>query len=223
VEIEIATNQAGASFPVEGALPDDALFPFQPNRFVAGAGALWITDAFNNLVLRIDPDTHAVQASAPNAVMQPVGFAVSGDAAWAVSRDRGEILRIDPATVEVVAVIKVEPAPGEVAVGQNAVWVTNADQGVLLRIDPATNAVVATIPFPTHSGSVTRPALVVEIGGSVWCSTFETSELYRIDATTNEITGRLRVGEIWGPVELDGSLWFAETISKAVIRLDPAP
>jgi YVTN family beta-propeller protein len=97
-----------------------------------GPGGVWLADAFDEQIVRIDPKSRRVMARIPAGAATTL--AVTGDAVWALS-SLG-LLRIDPAQDRVVAVA---PDPDLrrarlLAAGAGAVW--TAAWSSVSRIDP---------------------------------------------------------------------------------------
>lgn len=114
--------------------------------------------------------------------------------------------------------------PGSVAAADGSVWVATYDfehdRGAVVHIDAATNEVVATIPVEGLAYNLAVGA------GSVWVPTgaLPSVALLRIDAATNEVTGR--VDGVHGPVVVDATgVWAIEDgpggYDTNVVRIDP--
>lgn len=102
---------------------------------------------------------------------------------------RGTLLHVDLHSHRVLARVPVGRDPRGVAVGEGGVWVTNAKDGTVSRVDPAAGRVTATVPVRNEPGRV-----LVGPGG-VWVQTeLLKAPLYRIDPSTNRVTGTLHVG-----------------------------
>ena len=96
---------------------------FPPTAVAVAAGAVWITDGFNDRVVPLDIATGRLLA--PVRVGRGAsGIAAGAGAVWVANTLDGTLSRLDPATRRVVATIEVGGAPRGVAVGAGAVWVT---------------------------------------------------------------------------------------------------
>ena len=140
-----------------------------PAGIASGAGSIWIANAGDESVARLDSTTGKVIDEV--AVEQrPAGVAVGRGAVWVANYGSDTVSRIPvpPAggRLAVSSTIEVGDGPTAVAVGAGAVWVANAD-GTLSRIDPATESVKSV-----KLGDV-RPVDVVVAGQSVWVAVAE--------------------------------------------------
>ena len=185
-----------------------------PTALAVGFGDVWVTDAFESTVSRIDA-TDVVTAL-------PVGrgasaVAVGAGAVWVANSFDDTVVRLDPRTGAVETTISVGRYPSAVAVGGGAVWVTNRDDGTVSRIDPGRNEVVETVPVGAS------PAGIVFAGGSVWVTN-------QIQASPPPVRsgGILRISVPGGvptdpAVYADGQLSYA-TCARLLTHADaPAP
>ncbi|MDT4919901.1 MAG: family transcriptional regulator, regulator of embCAB operon [Pseudonocardiales bacterium] len=113
-----------------------------PAGVVLGSNAVWVTDSFDDRVVRIDPRTNAVEASIP--VGRGPGPVISaGGSVWVGNVQSGSVSRIDPATNRVTATVQLGASPGGFAYADGKVWVTAVPLAVthagggVLRVDIA--------------------------------------------------------------------------------------
>jgi streptogramin lyase len=164
--------------------------------------------------------------------------AFSDGAVWALTCDTkcsgdqrdstGSVLRIDPDSEEAVASVKLAK-PTAITVGEGSVWVLSFWDGTVTRIDPATSQVVAiiklTLPFAVCETCPDPrdflPSDVAAGEGAVWVTTAR-GVLARIDSTTNEVSGMIRLPEdTTGEVAVgDDAVWVTENV-LGVYRIDP--
>lgn len=150
--------------PEAGKVVAKVLVGNNPSSIAAGAGAVWVVDAVDNSVTRIDPaGGNAVTATAPVG-QGPTAVAVGAGAVWVANTQDGTVARIDPRTAAVIATIAVGERPTGIAVGAGAVWVANSLSGTVSRIDPETNRVGATVDVGE------APQGVAVVRGLVWVS-----------------------------------------------------
>ena len=71
-----------------------------------GAGAVWLTAVFDDVVARLDPQTNTITMTVPVGAGSD-GVAVGDGSVWVASSIAGEVTRIDPATGEILATIEV--------------------------------------------------------------------------------------------------------------------
>lgn len=135
-----------------------------PTGIAAGSRSIWIVNAGDETVTRLDPATGKV-IDAVAVGDRPAGVAVGHGAAWVANQGSDTVSRIPvtPAGGRLTpsSTVPVGDGPTAVAVGSDAVWVANAD-GTLSRIDPVTEAVTTV-----ELGDV-RPVDVVVARGRVW-------------------------------------------------------
>ena len=81
---------------------------------------MWVTDAADGTVSRIDPAVGAVTGMIPVG-NGPAGLAFGDGSVWAGNSLDGTISRIDPATGAVTALIRVGSGPGNQPARQPAV------------------------------------------------------------------------------------------------------
>jgi streptogramin lyase len=134
-----------AILDVSGAKPPQVLLPIgDPSDVAFTNGSLWVADQSRNRVLRVDPDTGAIQGE-PLAVDNTLtALAANEGGVWALSRspkpttdDIGTVTRIDPGTGERVGnPIAVDGLPQEIAVETGRVWVTQAKTDKVTPIKP---------------------------------------------------------------------------------------
>jgi YVTN family beta-propeller protein len=132
-----------------------------PAAITSGGGDLWVADAFDNTVSRIDPSGAVTPTRVGTA---PTSVAVGRDAVWVADSADDDVKRIDPTSLTPVASIPVGHSPSAIAIDHDAVWVANRDDGTISRIDPHANKVVQTI---TVGG---RPSGLAVARGLLWVS-----------------------------------------------------
>ena len=210
-----------------------------PTDLAAGAGALWIGNAFRGLpfsattypesVSRLDPETRVVVATIrlprPKVVRYNAAsrfpwlqehIAVTSDAVWVVGADLG-VYRIDPRTNQRVGGrVKGVDAVG-IAAGGGGVWVIEFGEARVAKIDPRTNTITQRIPVASEGLSSiavgTRDVWAADpFGGLVW----------RIDPGL-KLPRRipLDVGVSWVAVGA-GAVWATNELAGLVYRIDPS-
>jgi streptogramin lyase len=153
----------------------------EPRGLAVGGGYVWVTAS--DQLLRIDPATRAITRQ--HIEGSPVGVAFVTGNVWIVDRDRGVIDRLDPETLGSVAKqVRIGGEPAWLASGRRYVFVTDALEGTVTRIavdsGEITGAPVRVAP-PAKGG----PGLAVaSAADSVWVSSFASSSLTRVSATS---------------------------------------
>ena len=196
-----------ATIPV-GASPADVLVSHD---------AVWVANAAQGTVSRIDPATNTVTKTIPVG-RHPIRLAAGFGSIWVANQTEQTITRIDARTGQLLATIPTPTlGPKQLAVGAGSVW---ALAGYLLvRIDPATNKpVVLDADWELVEGGLTVA------GGRVWLSGRAypgVQPVVRVDPATNrkadtvptEADGALAAG--------GGSVWHAGITTQTIYRLDP--
>lgn len=131
-----------------------------------GGGKAWVG--------RYSATTGAEEARIP---IRASGFSVAydSDAVWVSGTYRNEVYRIDPATNDLVATLKVDGGPRQLAAEPDVLWVqASGDGGQIHRIDPAASEVVASIATDTGLDDFASAATG---GGYLWASYHEGGRL----------------------------------------------
>jgi YVTN family beta-propeller protein len=210
-----------------------------PSTVVVGAGAVWVLNADDHTVTRIDLASHAERTYGTNGI--PLDLAAGDGSLWVVigARTHGavltgarapfvvptSVLRLDPVTILTLATIPLSQAPPagpppfyEIAFGPQGLWVINADASVS-RIDTATNRVVHTIrnlhPLAIASGA--EGAWVIEGG--------PTTSVARLSSDGDQVTQRVQVPalSLSGSIALGaGAVWITDPNEGELWRIDPS-
>jgi dipeptidyl aminopeptidase/acylaminoacyl peptidase len=248
------TTEPTPSIPPPSAEVVDTFMVGRDVRSVAyGEGSVWVAASNNDgtlggRIIRIDPQTHEVQAEIPVEVIPT--WEVGGGAMvfededlWVVGDlerqgvfdDPGggadaAVIRIDASTNEVVQTISVGGAGGaDLAFLDGELWVLLfGDESVgntmeVVRMNPATGAVAARVPLETswaHTILAANDHLVVYEGGEG--ATNVGGHLASIDPATNAVDIRAEIPTRYfegGPVAWQGQVWFAA--ESGLARFDP--
>lgn len=184
----------------------------QPCGVVAAYGAVWVTDAANATLFRIEHD--AVTAHYP-VDATPCELTSGYGALW-VSTQSGKLDRVDPSTGRVVAHITVGATSYEPTVAFGSVWVTNRNGNSVSRVDPRTNrATTITTPFVNAGG-------IVAESGYLWIGddTGGASQIVRMDPKTLVQT-KIPAGDRPSFVAATpGTVWVANEGDGTVTRID---
>ena len=187
-----------------------------PTGIAFGDGAIWVTNADDATVSRIDPVSNVVTDTIDVGI-GPRGITFGAGAVWVTSQhDGGTVYRIDPAANSVTDRIDVGGTPRGIAFGDGAVWVVaDLDGGWVSRIDPAANAVTDRIDVGRSPSGITFG------DGAVWVTDLQDAVgVSRIDGTTvtdTIVVGRRPSGVTFG----DGAVWVANSGDGTVSRIDP--
>jgi YVTN family beta-propeller protein len=191
-----------------------------------GGGSLWVVNADDATVSRIDPSARRVVATIRVGGGGLGRLIVTHGMAWVLRDDYdksrgGELIRIDPATNQVVGrtLLGKNMCGGfGIAASKDAVWVSADAQGSVIRIDPVTGRLVARIKM---KGAPIGPVVA---HGAVWVvnEAEGPTRMWRIDPAANHATA---IRDIAGADEsmLEPSAGKVWTTDGSTIRMmDPA-
>jgi YVTN family beta-propeller protein len=185
----------------------------RPGGIAYGAGATWVADTADGLVLRIGP---AGQVTDRIPVGRgPVGVVVGAGEIWVANEFDSTVSEINPRTGTVVATIRVGSGPAGLAYGYGSVWSANVTDRTLSRIDPGSGAVTATVPL----GSA--PAGIAAGDEGIWVASGQARRLLLVDPRRDRVARALPVGVSPGGVAVGaGGVWVSAP-GGAVARLNP--
>ncbi len=196
----------------DGRLADRAGIGMAPDAIATGAGAIWITAAGENSVLRLEGKTLGVRQTIPVG-NGPSGVAVGGGAVWVANGLDGTVSRIDPRANKVVQTTQVGSGPAAIAYGLGSVWVANRSDQTVSRIDPRSGNVVETLAAGTDAAAIAAGE------GAVWVVDQARGRVARV-APAPVLT--VNVGNGPSAIALGkGSVWVANTLDSTVSRIDP--
>ena len=166
--------------------------PLSPGRalgLAVGGGYVWATAPDSGEVLRIDPATHKITPVRVGGF--PIGIAVLAGSVWFVDRDRAELGRLNLRTLQPVGKpIRVGGAPAWLARATHYLFVGDAVRGTVSRIDVRSGK-AAGPPIRVAPPAKAAPGLALApAGGSVWVSSFASSTLARVSASSTTSTPR---------------------------------
>ena len=141
------------------------------------AGSLWVVDADNNSVLRLDRRSARVRARV--SVRNAWAIACGDGGLWVTSNYVG-LRRIDPETNSVVATAPIETHLDQVVVAGGYAWTTDEQRGTLYKVD-GTGRIAAT--YETGDGA--RQISVA--GGRVWVANQDVGTVTGVDVTTGDV------------------------------------
>ena len=167
-------------------LPKAPPLPLSRGRalgLAVGGGYVWATASDAGEVLRIDPATHKITPVRVGGF--PIGIAVATGSVWFVDRDRAELGRLNPRTLQPVGrPIRIGGAPAWLARATHYLFVGDAVSGTVSRIDVHSGK-AAGRPIRVAPPAKATPGLAVApSGGSVWVSSFASSTLARVSASS---------------------------------------
>jgi len=197
-----------------------------PGGVAVTPGAVWVADHHGGAISRIDPKTNRVVATIPvgaTGAAGPLTMMAGPEGVWVDVPNIGQVVRIDPATNSVGLSV---PLEGPVASDGKEIWigVEAGPNGLpeVVRIDPVSGKIITAVDIITAVNPDTQGGIGnLAIGlGSVWVTT--ASGLFRIDAATGRIVGRLDLNGDGGDVIVaGGSVWVTAEGKPYVLRISP--
>jgi hypothetical protein len=179
----------------------------------ASGESVWATIAKQDTVTRFAASTgEAVESFHVTAAC---GVVVAGDTAWVTSPGDGAVYLLQEGSAEPIRKIDVAPDLFDLALDETSAWVTSeSEDGTLWRIDRATSAVTRVGKFPGVDAA--------EVAfGSLWLTSRQTSQLWKLNRADGSILGQLRLLDPVGVAAGGDALWIA-LLGGGVIVLDPA-
>jgi branched-chain amino acid transport system substrate-binding protein len=207
-----------------------------PSNVAVGEGAVWVLNADDQTVSRIDPQTREVVKTFSTG-QTPTDIAVGGGAVW-VGNASGQndisytasISRIDPQSSIVTRTLRL-PAPekndfpplgvlpgvSQLAVEQGTLWAINPNFTVS-RINADTGDVVATVP-------VRAGGAIAAAKEGVWVVGDTAVSVTRINTRTNRAGQTIELGtNFLSDLALGaGSVWASAPDDGVVWRIEPGP
>jgi YVTN family beta-propeller protein len=226
-------NSLAAVDPSTGRVIAEVPVGATPTAVASGNGAVWVLNADDQTISRIDEVTKKVRTLAIGAT--PTDVAAGAHGVWV--GNGGKLARAQFAGAAAVAVTRLNPRTGAVvtsvslprigstrsnlaahhiAVAAGAVWAIAPDFS-LVRIDPVRNQVTA----------VSRKVAALAVAGArdaVWVIG-DDGAIRRVAARSGRVTTRVNVPAI-GLSDLavgDGSLWATDPFEGTLWRIDPGP
>ena len=212
-----------------------------PSTIAVGEGAVWVLNADDRTISKIDPETKEVNTFGTGGV--PTDLAVGEGAVWVGNGEPGgvdiaytaSVSRVDPDTTAVTET-QVLPSPrstpdvrtagefrtlgvSQLAVGAGAVWAINPDLSVS-RIDPDSGKRVAIVPMEAGGAIAAGKEGVWALAAG-----FETPYVLRIDPSTNKVSQRIELGasDLTGLAVGAGSVWATDVEEGLLWRIEPGP
>jgi YVTN family beta-propeller protein len=203
--VDTDSNRLVAQVPLE--TPADSI--------ATGAGSVWVSNALEGTVSRID--THTLAVRTIDVGGSPVGLAFGAGSLWVANSEAREVAQIDPESAKVVQRIPVGNGPRGVAVGFDAVWVANSLDGTVSQIDPERSEERNVISV---GGS---PVALAVFGDAVWVASESSGVVTRIAGNSGDVITPITVGSAPAAITAgEGAVWVANRQDATVSRIDPA-
>ena len=202
-------GRVAATIPV-GAGPSDVL---------VGQDAVWVANATQGTVSRVDPATNTVTKTI-QVGRSPVRLAAGFGSIWVANQTSQTVSRLDARSGQPQATIPVtgHSSADDLAVGAGAVWVGSGNR--LLSLDPATN----TMADQTGDWEVGGGGIAV-VDDLLWLSGTSRSgagQAVRVDPATSRVVDRFPTPGDGALAVGGGSVWQAGLTMQTIYRYDPS-
>jgi YVTN family beta-propeller protein len=187
----------------------------RPRRPVTDGRYIWVANAIEDTVTRIDPDNMA-DTKTVQVGLYPYAPVVAGNTIWVVSSK--QVTQILPETAEVIREIPLDGDILEPVYAGDALWIMNRAEQVLLRVD-TTSGDYVPIPLASTERGEPRPPTVAD--DTIWLTFHNSPRLYPIKTSGSLIDPPVDLGvNIDRPV-FDGEvLWAVAFDDEQILKLD---
>jgi YVTN family beta-propeller protein len=194
-----------------------------PIGIASGEGSLWVVNAGDGTVSRIDPTQNAVIATIEVGDV-PLEVVAGEGSVWVSNYLGGTVTRLDPSTGEVLADVETAQGPQIMLEAGGELWVSCTDADVVQRIDPSTNEVGGETATPiAPDGLAAQPEgftffVATELGPEV--AAIDVGGEYGLVAEERVADeGAINANQVM--VLEDGDLWLPILGRGVVLRLTP--
>lgn len=195
-------------------LPATAMTSLAPPSLVVGSGGVWLPDAGESILRRVDASRDRVVDQIPLPGV-PVSVALSPDSVW-LGLESGDVVRVALSTDHLVGRIQTGGS-GAMATTDGALWVVSTSRSSVARVDTKTGQIVATIPV------VSRPTGIAAGDGWVWTAN-QVGTISRIDPRSNTVVETLPISFVPDAITVaGGTVWVANYSSGFLIGITPRP
>ncbi|WP_348261285.1 PQQ-binding-like beta-propeller repeat protein [Telmatobacter sp. DSM 110680] len=199
VRIDPTTNQTGVVVTVHKPC----------SGLAVGFGSLWVPSCGDKILVRLDQQTGALQATVSAGPADDEGGVTAGSGSvWLVTSKEGELTRIDARTNKVIARIRIPAGSFNPLFADGSVWVSSNAGNALVRVDPTTNKVLSS----TAVGLM--PRFLTYGARSIWVLNQGDGTVSRVDSKTGKLIATIGVGIPGHGGEIafgGGSVWATET------------
>lgn len=222
----LAPNAVGVIDPETNRLVAQVRVDRRPTRLAVGENAVWVLNADDRTISRVDLDDRLISRSGTIPLSQtgePAGLAAGEGAVWLGRGVFGplSLSRINPSFNEIAQTMRLGRAEEpfftqrwQVAVGHGSIWTVGPRFGTVLRIDPHAMRIVSRIDVGIE------PAMLAVGEGAVWVGGSR-NVVKRINPRTNEVDRAWEVQP--GPLAIAtgaGAVWVTAAGADVVARID---
>jgi len=220
IRIDPATNTVAQTIPVG----------HKANGVAAAGGYVWVTNAADNSVWRIDPRTGRSRKLSANGT--PTGVATDGKTVAVADAIEHVISSYDAATGRLRFFSTLSGFTDwqlPVAAGAEGIWFADGSPGIAGKVDDALSSgepsLRATIPQPhADFGARYRSFDDVAVGeGAVWVAGDPMGRaVWRVDPATGRPTKTIRLSFVPEAIAAgEGAVWVTSMFGDTVSRIDP--
>lgn len=190
-----------------------------PRKIITDDDAVWVIEAENNTVVRIDPATNQTVVTIPTTGFDLLEIAAGEDAVWVGVAEQvdpektlgqpGGVIRINPTTNEIEKYVEIGAPVASITFYDGAVWVA-ASTGIFStvnRIDPATNMVTSKGDYSLWDGTIQIAAN--EAG--LWLINSAMNFVHHIDPVKDELIASVDIAKVPGTpykcIASDSDVW----------------
>jgi len=203
----------------------------RPNGLQAADDGLWVIDAENSHIYKLDYETGEAMVDAPTDTYKSSGMTVGDGVVWVASTHNSRLYKLneDGSTIEYLD----PPGMGardprdkgpEYIRPHGMEWMNDRTMWVSVKpalrnylINPETMEVIKSIPTPGAA-----PHGIAWDGETLWCADRGLGMIHRLDADTGEVLDEIPVPdpEVHGLTFHDGALLFCCDPSRRVCRVE---
>jgi DNA-binding SARP family transcriptional activator/streptogramin lyase len=183
-----------------------------PDAVVAGAGSVWIANARDGTISRVD---RAHGQTTIDVGGEPTALAFGNGSLWVADGQNGRVDQVNSGTNRVVHRLPAGNAPRGVAVAGGAVWLASAVDGQVERLDLSNRGRIQQIAVPGGPAAITAGA------GAVWVASEEGGVVTKLDPRSGAALRGFAVGNAPSGIAVGyGAVWVANRDDGTVTRID---
>jgi YVTN family beta-propeller protein len=206
-----ARSSASVRPLVKGAIPVGN----SPNGMVIGQSTVWVANAGDGTITRIDRASGHVLSTTSYASRREAAapIAMWGQGLWVGDAGNGTVDEINPTSGTTIRKIAVGGQPYALNNVSGSLWIANSNDTI------ARMAAGSTTPSVIHVGS--GPKRIGFTNTSLWADNQNEGTVTRIDPTTGQVLGTIPIGGHPTAMAVpQGRLWVADVKQNTVTRRD---
>jgi len=214
------TTDSNASQSVDEINPSNGDTEASPSlgtdtyAITSGDGYIWVTDANNGNVYKIDPSNETLAGTYHSPYSGLLGITYSNGDIWVSDSSNSSVTEINASTGTVVQSVGVGSGPQGITTGGGYVWVANSGGNTVTQINQTTGAVVHTIPVGSS------PFGIAYTGGAAWVTNAGSNTVSEI-TSNGLVADTLPVGNSPRFIVADnGYLWVSNYNSGTATEIE---